>query len=209
MNYLKRKYNLLIGDRTAERIKIKIGSTYALDKPLTMEIKGRGLIEGMPKTVTVDDSEIRDALSECVSTCERHPGGAGAFSADIDRGIVLAGGGALLKDLDKQIREEPGCRYASPTTRCAAWCSAQARFSATSNCCGRFRSNRFSGVISTCGRVIKLPERTAGCPNLIWELSRAQREQLSAQQLLTSRLRKNSIRSERSTTKLSCFHNPI
>src|SRR5207253_2257800 len=68
MNYLKRKYNLLIGERTAEQIKIEIGSAYPLDKPLTMEIKGRNLIEGVPKTITVDDSEIREALSECVST---------------------------------------------------------------------------------------------------------------------------------------------
>src|SRR5437016_4659193 len=68
VNYLKRKYNLLIGERTAERIKIKIGSAYELDEPLTMEIKGRSLIEGVPKTVIVDDSEIRGALSECVST---------------------------------------------------------------------------------------------------------------------------------------------
>ena len=114
VNYLKRKYNLLIGERTAEQIKIEIGSAYALDKPLTMEIKGRNLIEGMPKTITVDDSEIRDALSECVSTMvnairvalERTPP---ELSADIiDRGIVLAGGGALLKNLDKRIREETG-----------------------------------------------------------------------------------------------------
>jgi rod shape-determining protein MreB and related proteins len=114
MNYVKRKYNLLIGDRTAEQIKIKIGSAYALDKPLTMEIKGRNLIEGMPETVSVDDSEIREALSECVSTIvsairvalERTPP---ELSADIiDRGIVLAGGGALLKNLDKRIREETG-----------------------------------------------------------------------------------------------------
>jgi hypothetical protein len=62
---------------------------------------------------------------------------------------------------------------------------ANLEFSATSNCCGRFRSNRFPGVISTCRGVIKLPERTAGCPNLTWELSRARREQLSAQKLLT------------------------
>ena len=68
MNYLKRKYNLLIGERTAEQIKIEIGSAYPLDKPLTMEIKGRNLIEGVPKTITIDDSEIREALSECVST---------------------------------------------------------------------------------------------------------------------------------------------
>src|SRR4030081_395305 len=68
MNYLKRKYNLLIGERTAENIKLEIGSAYPLDKPLTMEIKGRNLIEGVPKTITVDDSEIREALSECIST---------------------------------------------------------------------------------------------------------------------------------------------
>src|SRR6266550_2672762 len=114
MNYLKRKYNLLSGERTAEQIKIEIGSAYPLDKPLTMEIKGRNLIEGVPKTITVDDSEIREALSECVSTImnavrvalERTPP---ELSADIsDRGIVLTGGGALLKNLDKRIREETG-----------------------------------------------------------------------------------------------------
>src|SRR5919201_997470 len=114
MNYLKRKYNLLIGERTAEQIKIEIGSAYPLDKPLTMEIKGRNLIEGVPKTITVDDSEIREALSECVSTImnavrvalERPPP---ELSADIsDRGIVLTGGGAMLKNLDRRIREETG-----------------------------------------------------------------------------------------------------
>src|SRR5574340_362034 len=66
--YLKRKYNLLVGERTAEQIKMEIGSAYPLDKPLTMEIKGRHLLEGIPKTITIDDSEIRDALSECVAT---------------------------------------------------------------------------------------------------------------------------------------------
>ncbi|MFZ2000700.1 MAG: rod shape-determining protein [Candidatus Sulfotelmatobacter sp.] len=114
MNYLKRKHNLLIGERTAEQIKIEIGSAYALDKPLTMEVKGRSLIEGVPKEITVDDSEIRDALAECVSAVvsairmalERTPP---ELSADIgDRGIVLAGGGALLRNLDKRIREETG-----------------------------------------------------------------------------------------------------
>src|SRR5947199_4534706 len=113
-NYLKRKYNLLIGERTAEHIKIEIGSAYTLDKPLSMEIKGRSLIEGVPKTVTVNDSEIRETLSESVSTIvgairaalERTPP---ELSADIsDRGIVLVGGGALLKNLDKRIREETG-----------------------------------------------------------------------------------------------------
>ena len=65
MQYLKRKYNLLIGERTAEPIKIQIGSAYPLDKPITMEIKGRNLIEGVPKTITIDDTEIREALAEC------------------------------------------------------------------------------------------------------------------------------------------------
>ena len=123
VTYLKRKYNLLIGERTAEQIKIEIGSAYVLDKPLIMEIKGRSLIEGMPKAITVNDSEIREALSECVSTIvsairvalERPPP---ELSADIsDRGIVLAGGGALLKNLDKRIREETGlpvCIAADP-----------------------------------------------------------------------------------------------
>src|SRR5947199_6626160 len=114
MNYLKRKYNLLIGERTAEQIKIEIGSAYPLDKPLTMEIKGRNLIEGVPKSITIDDSEIRESLGECVGTImnairvalERTPP---ELSADIsDRGIVLTGGGALIKNLDKRIREETG-----------------------------------------------------------------------------------------------------
>ena len=112
--YLKRKYNLLIGERSAETIKMEIGSAFPLDKPLTAEIKGRNLVEGMPRTITVNDSEIREALSECVATIvnairaalERTPP---ELSADIsDRGIVLTGGGALLKNLDKRIREETG-----------------------------------------------------------------------------------------------------
>jgi rod shape-determining protein MreB len=114
MQYLKRKYNLLIGERTAEQIKMQLGSAYPLDKPMTMEIKGRNLIEGVPRTITVDDSEIREALKECVDTImnavrvalERTPP---ELSADIsDRGIVLTGGGAMLKNLDKRIREETG-----------------------------------------------------------------------------------------------------
>ncbi len=114
MNYLKRKYNLLIGERTAEQIKIQIGSAYPLDRPITMEIKGRNLIEGVPKTITIEDSEIREALSECVATIvnairvalERTPP---ELSADIsDKGIVLTGGGALIKNMDRRIREETG-----------------------------------------------------------------------------------------------------
>ena len=114
INYLKKKYNLLIGERTAERVKMEIGSAHKLEKPLTMEIKGRNLIEGVPRTVTVDDTEIREALSDCVDTIlnairvalERTPP---ELSADIsDRGIVLSGGGALLRNLDVRIREETG-----------------------------------------------------------------------------------------------------
>lgn len=114
MQYLKKKYNLLVGERTAEQIKIQIGSAFPLDKPLTMEIKGRNLIEGVPRTILINDEEIREALSECVATImnairvalERTPP---ELSADIsDRGIVLTGGGALLRNLDKRIREETG-----------------------------------------------------------------------------------------------------
>lgn len=112
--YMKRKFNLLIGERTAEQIKISIGSAYPLETPLTLEIKGRNLIEGIPKTVTVTDAEIRDSLSESVGiivnairvALERTPP---ELSADIsDRGIMLTGGGALLKNLDRRISEETG-----------------------------------------------------------------------------------------------------
>jgi rod shape-determining protein MreB len=114
MNYLKRKYNLLVGERTAESIKVGVGSAYVLDRPLTMEIKGRNLIEGVPKTITVDDSEIREALSDSVSVImnairlalERTPP---ELSGDLcDHGVVLTGGGALLRNLDKRISQEVG-----------------------------------------------------------------------------------------------------
>jgi rod shape-determining protein MreB len=114
MNYVKRKYSLLIGELMGEQIKIEIGSASALETPVTMEFKGRSLIEGIPKTVTVDDSEIREALKECVAAIvsairvalERTPP---ELSADLsERGIVLAGGGALLRNLDKRIRDETG-----------------------------------------------------------------------------------------------------
>jgi len=112
IQYLKKKYNLLVGERTAEQIKMEIGSAYPLDEPMTMEIKGRDLREGIPKTIVVDDQEIREALEEVVSSIinalrvalERTPP---ELAADIiDRGIILTGGGALLKNLDRRIREE-------------------------------------------------------------------------------------------------------
>ena len=114
IQHIKRKYNLLIGERTAEEIKIKIGSAFPLDQELTMEIKGRDLVEGVPKTLVVSDEEIREALAETVGVIieavrvalEQTPP---ELSADIvDRGIVLTGGGSLLKNLDKRLREETG-----------------------------------------------------------------------------------------------------
>jgi len=112
IQYLKKKYNLLIGERSAETVKMTIGSAYPLDEPLTMEIKGRDLREGIPKTIVIDDQEIREALEDVVAAIvnavrialEKTPP---ELSADIiDRGIILTGGGALLKNLDKRLREE-------------------------------------------------------------------------------------------------------
>ena len=114
IQYIKRKYNLLVGERTAEEIKINIGSAFPLDEELTMEIKGRDLVEGIPKTLVISDEEIREALSETVSNIieavrvalEQTPP---ELSADIvDKGIVLTGGGSQLKNLDKRLREETG-----------------------------------------------------------------------------------------------------
>jgi len=114
IQFIKRKHNLLIGERTAEWIKIQIGSAAPLDKPLTLEVKGRNLIEGVPKTVTISDEEIREALSDSVViivngikvALERTPP---ELSADImDRGIVLTGGGALMRRFDKRISDETG-----------------------------------------------------------------------------------------------------
>ncbi|HVS63676.1 MAG TPA: rod shape-determining protein [Thermoanaerobaculia bacterium] len=114
IQYHKRKYNLLIGERTAEQIKIQIGSAYRLKEELTMEIKGRDLVEGIPREQIVTDTEIREALAEPVSTIveavrmalERTPP---ELSADImDKGIVLSGGGALLRSLDQRLRDETG-----------------------------------------------------------------------------------------------------
>ncbi len=111
---LKRRYNLLIGERTAEQIKIDLGSAYPLKEEMKIEIKGRDLVEGVPRTLVITDEEIREALAEPVSTIveavrqalERTPP---ELSADImDKGIVLSGGGALLRCLDQRLREETG-----------------------------------------------------------------------------------------------------
>ena len=112
IQYIKKKYNLLIGEKTAEQVKMQIGSAYPLEEPITMEIKGRDLREGIPKTIVVDDQEIREALADVVDAIveavmvalEKTPP---ELSADIiDRGIILTGGGSLLKSIDKRIREE-------------------------------------------------------------------------------------------------------
>lgn len=114
INYLKRNHNLLIGERTAERIKFELGSAFPLKEELTMEIKGRDLVEGVPKELTITDSEVRESLAEPIASIvdavrqalERTPP---ELSADImDKGIVLSGGGALIRNLDQRLREETG-----------------------------------------------------------------------------------------------------
>ncbi len=114
IQYIKKKYNLLIGERTAEQVKMELGSAFPLEEELSMEIKGRNLMEGVPKTIVISDGEIREALGDTVATIvntvhealEKTPP---ELSADIlDRGIVLTGGGALLKKLDVRLREETG-----------------------------------------------------------------------------------------------------
>ena len=114
IQYIKRKHNLLIGERSAEQVKIKIGSAAPLEERMTMDIKGRDLIEGIPKTITLTDEEVREALSDAILTIvnavrvalERTPP---ELSADImDKGIVITGGGALLKNLDLRIKSETG-----------------------------------------------------------------------------------------------------
>ena len=114
VQYMKRVYNLLIGERTAEEIKIQIGSAYPLDEEMSMEVKGRDLVAGLPKTLTVTSDEIREALEEPVKmivegirvTLERCPP---ELSSDlVERGIVLAGGTSQLRGLDKLIAEQTG-----------------------------------------------------------------------------------------------------
>ena len=112
--WLRRRHNLLIGERTAERIKTTIGCAWPLDEVESMKVKGRALLNGVPETVTVDSEGVREALSERVAeiveavkfTLEKTPP---ELAADIiDKGIILAGGGALLRGLDTLLREETG-----------------------------------------------------------------------------------------------------
>jgi rod shape-determining protein MreB len=112
VSYIKKEYNLMIGERTAEQIKVQIGSAYPTEEEKTMDIKGRDLISGLPKVVTISSSEIREALKEPVfaiidaikSTLEKTPP---ELAADVmDKGIMLTGGGAMLQGLDMLINKE-------------------------------------------------------------------------------------------------------
>ena len=114
INYIKKKYNLLIGERTAENIKIEIGSAYPMEEERTMEVKGRNLLNGLPQNITISSEEIREALEEPIAqvleavkiTFERTPP---ELAADvIDQGVSLTGGGALLSGLDILISRETG-----------------------------------------------------------------------------------------------------
>ena len=114
INYMKRAYNLLIGERTAEEIKIRIGSAYPLDEELSMEVKGRDSVAGLPKTIHITSQEIREALNDTItaivdavrSALERCPP---ELSADlVDRGFVMAGGGSLIRGIDRLLSEKTG-----------------------------------------------------------------------------------------------------
>jgi rod shape-determining protein MreB len=114
MDYVKRKHSLLIGERTAEKIKMEIGSACPLAKPLETAVKGRDLVAGLPKTIILKDHEVREALSDSVAAIVSAVRAAlectpPELSGDIsDKGIILTGGGSLLKNLDERIRLETG-----------------------------------------------------------------------------------------------------
>ena len=114
ISHIKRKYNLLIGERTAENIKCSLGTAFPTDELMTMEVKGRDLVSGIPNTITINSDEVREALNEplnaIVDAVKRAlEGTPPELAADIvDKGIVLAGGGALLRNIDVLLREETG-----------------------------------------------------------------------------------------------------
>lgn len=114
VSYVKKEYNLMIGERTAEDVKINIGSTFKDDQETNMQIRGRDLISGLPKTIEINSTEVRDALKEPISsivdaiksTLEKTPP---ELASDImENGIMLTGGGALLRGLDKLVKQETG-----------------------------------------------------------------------------------------------------
>ncbi len=114
IQHMKKTYNLMVGEPTAEKVKISIGSAYPLEEEMKMEVKGRDILAGLPKTITITSEEVREALSEPISsildaariTLDKTPP---ELSADlVDRGLILAGGGSLLRGLDKILSEETG-----------------------------------------------------------------------------------------------------
>jgi rod shape-determining protein MreB and related proteins len=126
--YVRRKYNLLIGEQTAEQLKISIGSALPLEEPLTMEVRGRDAVAGLPRTITVTSSEVTDALAEPLgavsatvrSVLEKTPP---ELASDIiDRGMVMTGGGALLRNMDRFLTQETGipCHVAENAMLCTA-----------------------------------------------------------------------------------------
>ncbi len=128
INYVKRKYNLMIGDQTAEEVKIAIGSSLPLEEELTMEVRGRDQVSGLPKTIQISSAEVTEAIAEPVMTIigvvksvlEKTPP---ELASDvIDRGIVLTGGGALLRQFDRLLTKETGvpCYVADNPIACVA-----------------------------------------------------------------------------------------
>jgi rod shape-determining protein MreB len=114
VNYMKRAYNLMIGERTSEEIKIRVGSAFPLDEELTIEVRGRDSVAGLPKSINISSQEIREALNETMasivelvrSALERCPP---ELSADlVERGLVLAGGGALIRGIDQLLSDATG-----------------------------------------------------------------------------------------------------
>ena len=128
VKYMKKQYNLLIGERTAEQIKINIGTAHTREDELTMDVRGRNLVTGLPENITINSSEMLEALKECVDqivslahlVLEKTPP---ELAADIsDSGIIMTGGGSLLYGLDKRIEERPGIsvRIAEDPLSCVA-----------------------------------------------------------------------------------------
>lgn len=128
VNYVKRKYNLMIGDRTAEEIKIRIGSAMPLEQELTLTVRGRDQVGGLPKTVSITSIEVREAMAEPLQTIigmvksvlEQTPP---ELASDvIDKGIILTGGGALLRHIDRLLTEQTGvpCHVAENPMDCVA-----------------------------------------------------------------------------------------
>ncbi len=168
-NYLKRKYNLLIGERTAEHVKMEIGSAFPMDKPLTMEIKGRNLIEGIPKTITIDDSEIREALGECIAVImnairvalERTP--PSFLLIFLIAASCSPAAARCSRTSTSASARRPGCRFPWPMILWPRWFWEPGKCSVTSGCCARSRSIKHL----RCGQTLAIrSQKFCGCPGL-------------------------------------------